>query len=81
MTQDQKFEIPQELRQLAEENVERARQLYLQFMDVVGQAVGARKAVDDDPRSNIPASGTIPRCRRRVTRNSQLNPYDEGRES
>ena len=54
MTQDQKFEIPQELRQLAEENVERARQLYLQFMDVVGQAVGARKAVDDDPRSNIP---------------------------
>ena len=28
MTQDQKFEIPQELRQLAEENVERARQLY-----------------------------------------------------
>ena len=26
------FEIPQELRQLAEENVERARQLYLQFM-------------------------------------------------
>src|SRR6476620_8370596 len=41
---------------------------------------GARKAVDDDPRSNIPASGTIPRCRRRVTRNSQLNPYDEGRE-
>jgi hypothetical protein len=41
MTQDQKFEIPQELRQLAEENVERARQLYLQFMDVVGQAVAA----------------------------------------
>ena len=36
MTQDQKFEIPQELRQLAEENVERARQLYLQFMDGVG---------------------------------------------
>ena len=33
MPQDQKFEIPQELRQLAEENVERARQLYVQFMD------------------------------------------------
>src|SRR4029077_8120394 len=30
-------------------------------------------------RSNIPASGTIPWCRRRVTRNSQLNPYDEGK--
>ena len=41
---------------------------------------GARKAVND-ARSNIRASGTIPRCRRRVTRNSQLNPYDEGRES
>src|SRR6185295_16441451 len=26
-----------------------------------------------------PASGTIPWCRRRVTRNSQLNPYDEGK--
>jgi hypothetical protein len=39
MTQDQKFEIPQELRQLAEENVERARQLYLQFMDGIGQAI------------------------------------------
>ena len=37
MPQDQQFEIPQELRQLAEENVERARQLYVQFMDGVGQ--------------------------------------------
>jgi hypothetical protein len=41
MAQDQKFEIPQELRQLAEENVERARQLYLRFMDGVGQAMAA----------------------------------------
>ena len=32
MPQDQKFEIPQELRQLAEENVERARQLYGSWM-------------------------------------------------
>jgi len=39
MPQDQPFEIPQELRRLAEENVERARQLYLQFMDGVGQAI------------------------------------------
>jgi hypothetical protein len=36
----QDFEIPQELRQLAEENVERARRLYVQFMDGVGQARG-----------------------------------------
>ena len=33
MPSDQKFEIPEELRQLAEENVERARKLYLQFME------------------------------------------------
>ena len=38
MPQDQKFEVPQELRHLADENVERARQLYVQFMDWVGQA-------------------------------------------
>lgn len=35
------FEIPQELRRLAEENVERARQLFLQFMDGVAQAWSA----------------------------------------
>jgi hypothetical protein len=48
MTQDQKFEIPQELRQLAEENVERARQLYLQFMDGVGQAMAAWSSASSD---------------------------------
>ena len=39
MPQEQKFEVPQELRHLAEENVERARQLYVQFMDGVGHAI------------------------------------------
>ena len=39
MPQEQKFEVPQELRHLADENVERARQLYAQFMDWVGQAM------------------------------------------
>jgi hypothetical protein len=33
------FEIPQQLRRLAEENVEQARRLYLQFMDGVAQAM------------------------------------------
>ena len=33
MPQNQQFEIPQELRQLAEDNVERTRKLYLQFME------------------------------------------------
>lgn len=40
MPRDQQFEIPEELRQLAEENVERARKLYLQFMEGVSQAMG-----------------------------------------
>jgi hypothetical protein len=41
------------LRQLAEENVERARQLYLQFMDGVGQAVAAWSSAS----SNVIAPG------------------------
>ena len=48
MSQDQPFEIPQELRQLAEENVERARQLYLQFMDGVGRAMATWSAASSD---------------------------------
>ena len=48
MPQDQKFEIPQELRQLAEENVERARQLYVQFMDGVGQTMAAWSSASSD---------------------------------
>ena len=38
MPRNQQFEIPQELRQLAEDNVERARKLYLQFMEGISQA-------------------------------------------
>ena len=48
MPQDQPFEIPQELRRLAEENVERARQLYLQFMDGVGQAMATWSSASPD---------------------------------
>jgi hypothetical protein len=40
MPRDQQFEIPEGLRQLAEDNVERARKLYLQFMEGVSQAMG-----------------------------------------
>jgi len=53
MTQNQRFEIPQELRQLAEENVERARKLYLQFMDGVAQTM----AVWSPPPSDLVAPG------------------------
>src|SRR6188508_1019957 len=38
MPRNQQFEIPQELRQLAEDNVERTRKLYLQFMEGISQA-------------------------------------------
>jgi hypothetical protein len=48
MPQNQNFEIPQELRHLAEENVERARQLYLQFMDGVGQVVATWSSASSD---------------------------------
>ena len=53
MTQDKKFEIPQELRQLAEENVERARQLYVQFMEGVGQAMAAWSSDSMKSRSEL----------------------------
>jgi hypothetical protein len=51
MPRDQQFEIPEELRQLAEDNVERARKLYLQFMEGVSQAMG----VWSSPPSNTVA--------------------------
>jgi hypothetical protein len=55
MPQDPPFEIPQELRQLAEENVERARQLYLQFMDGVSKTMAAWSA----PSSDVFTSGFL----------------------
>src|SRR4030095_8586551 len=44
MPQKEQFQIPQEMRHLAEENVERARQLYLNFMDSVEQAMAVWSA-------------------------------------
>ena len=52
MPRDQQFEIPEELRQLAEENVERARKLYLQFMEGVSQAMRAWSAPSSDAASS-----------------------------
>jgi phasin len=40
MAQNQPFEIPQQLRELAERNVEQARAAYGQFMDAMVQATG-----------------------------------------
>ena len=39
MAQNQAFEVPQQLRQLAESNVEQARTAYDQFMDAMTQAM------------------------------------------
>jgi phasin len=41
MTEKQAFEIPQQLRQLAEMNIEQARMAYGQFMDAMAQAMSA----------------------------------------
>lgn len=40
MAQPPSFEIPQQLRDLAERNVEQARTAYSQFMDAMGKAAG-----------------------------------------
>ena len=40
MAQTPPFEIPQQLRELAERNVEQARAAYGQFMDAMVQATG-----------------------------------------
>jgi hypothetical protein len=53
MSQNQPFDIPQELRQLAEQNVEKARQLYLQFIEGVAQTM----AVWAVPASDSISSG------------------------
>ena len=41
MAENQPFEIPRELRELAEKNVEQARAAYGQFMDALAQAMAA----------------------------------------
>ena len=48
MPQNHLFEIPQELRRLAENNVNRAHQLYLQFLDGVSKAMAAWPASSSD---------------------------------
>ena len=40
MAEKQSFEIPQQLRELAERNIEQARTAYGQFMDAMTQAMG-----------------------------------------
>ena len=38
MAQNQLFEMPKQLRELAEKNVDQVRAAYDQFMDAIGQA-------------------------------------------
>ena len=51
MPKNQQFEIPEELRRLAEDNVERARKLYLQYMEGVSQAMGVWSTSASDTAS------------------------------
>ena len=53
MAETQPFEIPRELRELAEKNVEQARAAYGQFMDALAQAMAAWSKVP----SNVITSG------------------------
>lgn len=41
MAQDNRFEIPKQLRELAEKNVEQARAAYGEYMETMAQAVSA----------------------------------------
>ena len=53
MPEKQPFEIPHQLRQLAEKNIEQARTAYGQFMDAMTQALSAWSSVS----SNAMTSG------------------------
>jgi hypothetical protein len=53
MTQNQPLEIPRELRELAEKNVEQARAAYAQFMDAITQAMSMWSTAP----SNVMTSG------------------------
>ena len=44
------FEIPPELRELAEKNIEQARAAYGQFMDFLTQAIGASSKASSEFR-------------------------------
>ena len=48
MPEKQTFEIPQQLRELAQKNVEQARAAYGQFMDAMAQAVRACSYASSD---------------------------------
>jgi hypothetical protein len=51
----QPFEIPQQLRELAERNVEQARAAYGQFMDAIAQATdGQRSSTQKGPHKVRP---------------------------
>jgi hypothetical protein len=53
MAQNQPFEMPKQLRELAEKNVEQARATYAQFMDAMTQAM----SVWSTAPSNVMTSG------------------------
>jgi hypothetical protein len=68
MARDQSFEVPEELRQLAEDNVERVRKLYLQYMEGVSKAMGVWS-----PSSSGTASPGFEEMRERAMKITQEN--------
>jgi hypothetical protein len=57
MPQNQLFEIPQQLRELAERNVEQARTAYGQLMDAMAQATGMWMSAGASDRRRVVAGG------------------------
>src|ERR1700694_704270 len=57
MAQDQPFEIPQQLRQIWESNLEQTRAAYRQFIEAIAQAMGLWVTVmpTDDMKSGFKA--------------------------
>ena len=52
MAQNQPFELPKQLRELAEKNVEQARAAYAQFMDAMTQAMSAWSTAPSNLRTS-----------------------------
>jgi hypothetical protein len=53
MVQGQPFEMPQKLRELAEQNIEQARAAYAQFMDAIARAMTAWSTTPSAPMSGF----------------------------
>jgi hypothetical protein len=59
MAQNKPFELPQQLRELAEKNIEQARAAYAQFMDAMTQAVTAWSTAPSSAATGATGTGKL----------------------